>query len=133
MLCETWEGDGITFRFHIKQGVTFWSGEKLTADDVVYSLRAAKANEASPYYSRMADVKSIYADDENTVGVVLKSANMDFPRLMDIPVFRQARKRMRFPMAQVHTSQTATTAPGGCHHIPAGTAARWARLSESTW
>ena len=88
MLCETWEGDGITFRFHIKQGVTFWSGEKLTADDVVYSLRAAKANEASPYNSRMADVKSIYADDENTVGVVLKSANMDFPRLMDIPVFR---------------------------------------------
>lgn len=89
MLCESWEGDGTTFTFHIKQDVTFWSGEPLTADDVVYSLRAAKRSETSPYYSRMADVKSIFADDEYTVGVVLKSANVDFPRLMDIPVFRE--------------------------------------------
>ncbi|MDR3765782.1 MAG: ABC transporter substrate-binding protein [Butyricicoccus sp.] len=88
MLCESWEGDGISFTFHIKPGVTFWSGDALTADDVVYTLNTVKANETSPYYSRMADVKSVYAEDDNTVGVVLSSANMDFPRLMDIPIFQ---------------------------------------------
>lgn len=88
MLCESWEGDGVTFIFRLKQDVRFWSGAVLQADDVVYSLRAAKANEASPYYARMLDVKSVYAEDEYTVGVVLHTANMDFPRLLDIPVFR---------------------------------------------
>ena len=96
MLCESWEGDGTTFTFRLKQGVTFWSGEELTADDVVYSLRAAKANEASPYYSRMADVKSIFADDTYTVGVVLRTPNMDFPRLMDIPIFREGTEEETF-------------------------------------
>lgn len=96
MLCESWEGDGISFTFHLKPGVTFWSGDALTADDVVYTLNTVKANETSPYYSRMADVKSVYAEDDNTVGVVLSSANMDFPRLMDIPIFQAGTEEETF-------------------------------------
>lgn len=96
ILCETWEGDGVAFIFHLKQDVTFWSGAPLTADDVVYSLRAAKANAASPYNARMADVKSVYAQDPYTVGVVLNAANMDFPRLMDVPVFRKETEQEAF-------------------------------------
>lgn len=96
MLCESWEGDGISFTFRLKPGVTFWSGDALTADDVVYTLNTVKANPASPYYSRMADVRSVYAEDESTVGVVLRSANMDFPRLMDIPVFQAGTEEQAF-------------------------------------
>ena len=96
MLCDTWTGDGVTFTFHLKQGVTFWSGEPLTADDVVYSLRTAKTKEASPYFARLADVKSIYAEDEQTVGVVLRTANMAFPSLMDVPVFRAGTEEETF-------------------------------------
>lgn len=88
MLCESWEGDGLTFTFRILEGVTFWSGETLTADDVVYTLNTVKANPTSPYYSRMENVRSVYAEDTYTVGVVLRAANMDFPRLMDVPIFR---------------------------------------------
>lgn len=96
ILCESWAGDGVTFTFRLKQDVRFWSGAALTAEDVVYSLHAAMANEQSPYHSRMADVESVYAEDDDTVGIVLRSANMDFPRLMDIPVFRAGTEEETF-------------------------------------
>ncbi len=96
MLCENWEGDGTTFRFHIKQDVTFWSGEVLTADDVVYTLQTAKRNIESIYNTRMADVESIYADDTNTVVITLSSPNVNFPSLMDIPIFREGSEDLTF-------------------------------------
>lgn len=96
MLCENWEGDGTTFRFYIKQGVTFWSGEPLTASDVVYTLKTAKRNTESIYNTRMADVESIYADGENTVVVTLGSANINFPSLMDIPIFKEGSEDLTF-------------------------------------
>ncbi len=96
LLCDSWEGDGKTFTFHIKDGVTFWSGDALTADDVVYTLKLARATKSSPYYSRMADVKSIYTNDDGTVGVTLRSANMDFLRLMDIPIFQAGTENQDF-------------------------------------
>lgn len=96
MLCEKWEGDGTTFRFYIKEGVTFWSGEPLTADDVVYTLKTAKRNTQSIYNTRMTDVESIYADNESTVVVTLSSPNVDFPSLMDIPIFREGTEDLTF-------------------------------------
>lgn len=88
MLCETWQGDGWTFTFQLKENVKFWSGNILSADDVVYSLKAAIANEASPYHVRTGDIKAVYAVDAYTVGIELYTPNQDFPRLLDIPVFR---------------------------------------------
>lgn len=88
LLCESWSGEGTQFTFQIKQGVTFWSGSALTADDVVYSLLAAKNNESSPYFTRMADVASIVALDASTVQITLNAPNSDFPRMLDIPIFR---------------------------------------------
>ena len=61
VLCESYEGDGTTFTFTLLEGVTFWSGEPLTADDVVASLQAAQTNESSPYYNRLTEVSSIQA------------------------------------------------------------------------
>ena len=87
MLCENWEGDGTTFRFYIKQGVTFWSGEPLTADDIVYTIKTAQRNTNSIYNTRTTDIQSVYADGENTVVITLSSPNMNFPSLMDIPIF----------------------------------------------
>lgn len=96
MLCQSWEGDGITFKFQLQQGITFWSGEELTAEDVVYTLKTAQSNETSPYFSRLADAQSIFADGQYTVGITLSSANMDFIKLLDIPIFRRGSENDSF-------------------------------------
>lgn len=96
MLCEKWEGDGTTFYFYIKNGVKFWSGEILTAEDVVYTLKYAKRVNSSLYHERMLNVSSIYAQDDYTVVVTLSSPNVDFPNLMDIPIFKRGTENLSF-------------------------------------
>jgi len=52
-LAEYWEisRDGKTYTFHLRKGVTFHNGKKLTAADVKYSLERVIAQETgSPYY-----------------------------------------------------------------------------------
>lgn len=88
VLCADYTGDGTTFTFTLKDGVTFWSGAALTAQDVVSCLEAAQTAEASPYYARMQQVSSIAAVGDKQVRIVLSSPNINFPRLLDIPIFR---------------------------------------------
>ena len=89
VLCESYEGDGTTFAFTLRGYVTFWSGEPLTAADVVASLEAAHYNESSPFYNRLTEVSSIEAVGTNQVRIVLSSPNINFPRLLDIPIYRE--------------------------------------------
>ena len=89
VLCESYEGDGTTFAFTLRGDVTFWSGEPLTAADVVASLEAAHYNESSPFYNRLTEVSSIEAVGTNQVRIVLSSPNINFPRLLDIPIYRE--------------------------------------------
>lgn len=88
VLCEDYTMDGRSFTFTLKSGVTFWNGDALTADDVVSSLRQAWEQESSPYYARMRQVESITAQGNNQVSVTLYSANVNFPRLLNIPIYR---------------------------------------------
>ena len=89
VLCESYEGDGTTFTFTLRGDVTFWSGEPLTAADVVASREAAHYNESSPFYNRLTEVSSIEAVGTNQVRIVLSSPNINFPRLLDIPIYRE--------------------------------------------
>ena len=89
VLCESYEGDGTTFTFTLLEGVTFWSGAPLTADDVAASLQTAQQDESSPYHSRLTEVSSIRAVGDRTVRIELSSPNVDFPRLLDIPIYRE--------------------------------------------
>ncbi len=88
VLCADYTGDGTEFTFKLKNGVKFWSGETLTADDVVGSYEAARESETSPYHNRLADVESIEAVDRLNVRITLSSPNINFPRLLDIPIYR---------------------------------------------
>ena len=88
VLCESYEGDGTTFTFTLRGDVTFWSGEPLTASDVVASLQTAQFNESSPYHNRLVEVSSIEALSDREVRIVLTSPNINFPRLLDIPIYR---------------------------------------------
>ena len=89
VLCEGYSGDGTTFTFTLKQGVKFWSGQTLTADDVIASYRAAMDNASSPYHSRLAEVQSIEKAGTYQVRIVLSSPNAAFPRLLNIPIYRE--------------------------------------------
>lgn len=88
VLCESYTGDGTTFTFTLREGIQFWSGETLTARDVVESLQAAQYNESSPYHNRLVEVSSIEAVSDREVRITLTSPNINFPRLLDIPIYR---------------------------------------------
>ena len=51
-IAESWSisDDGLTYLFKIRKGVTFASGNKLTADDVVFSLRRVIILDKSPAF-----------------------------------------------------------------------------------
>ncbi len=90
VLCSEYKGDGTEFTFTLKEGVTFWSGSRLTAEDVVGSYQAAKSEKTSPYYSRLAEVDTIEAVTDLQVRITLSSPNVNFPKLLDIPVYRNS-------------------------------------------
>ena len=87
-LCSEYTSDGTTFTFTLLDGAKFWSGAVLTADDVVESLATVLENEKSPYHNRLTEVSSIEAVDSRRVRIVLSTPNVNFPRLLDIPIYR---------------------------------------------
>jgi peptide/nickel transport system substrate-binding protein len=71
-LAESWEQiDDVTLRFHLRDGVTFHSGRKLTADDVVWTFERLKK---SPDFKALFEpFDSATAVDDHTVDVVTKA------------------------------------------------------------
>lgn len=73
-LAESWEAsdDGLTWTFHLREGVTFHNGDLLKASDVVYSLNRIKDPEiASPRSGDLELIESMEAPDDNTVVLTL--------------------------------------------------------------
>jgi peptide/nickel transport system substrate-binding protein len=74
-LAQSWtvSPDGLTYTFKLKPGVTFCSGKKLTANDVVASYeRWLNPETKGVVLARMGSVDSITAPDELTVVYKLK-------------------------------------------------------------
>ncbi|MGE0419185.1 MAG: ABC transporter substrate-binding protein [Acetobacteraceae bacterium] len=70
LLAESWtvSPDGKLYTFKLRQDVTFCSGKKMTATDVVYSfMRVADPANKAPFRWRMGPVKEIRAPDPYTV------------------------------------------------------------------
>ncbi len=75
-LAERWEvsDDGLVYTFHLQDGVQFCDGKKMTADDVVYSLkRWIDPATNSPVAWRAGDVEDVVATDPTTVEYRLKA------------------------------------------------------------
>ena len=74
-LARSWDisPDGKTYTFHLRDDVTFCSGKKFTAEDVVYSFQRLKdpATKA-PYAWRAGDIKEVRTADPYTVVYELK-------------------------------------------------------------
>jgi len=80
MLATEWtmSDDGMVYTFKLRDDVTFHNGEKMTADDVVFTwergLNSSKAL-VKNFYAQVAECKAV---DEYTVEMTLVSPNADF-------------------------------------------------------
>jgi peptide/nickel transport system substrate-binding protein len=74
-LARSWDisPDHKTYTFHLRDDVTFCSGKKFTADDVVYSFQRLKDPAIkAPYAWRAGEIKEVRATDPHTVEYELK-------------------------------------------------------------
>lgn len=73
-LAERWviEDGGLTYRFVLREGVTFHDGAKLEASDVVFSFNRAVAEESENAQKGLfSAIESIQAPDDRTVVITL--------------------------------------------------------------
>lgn len=85
-LADRWEisDDGLTYTFHLHPGVTFSSGNPLTAKDVLFSWTRLKNLKANPAFYVEA-VDKVEAVDDLTVQVTLKQASPAFLSMLTVP------------------------------------------------
>ena len=80
-LAKSWDisGDGLTYTFHLHEGVTFHDGTAMDAEDVKFSLDRARAedsvNAQKGLFAGIADVEVV---DAATVKVTLSGPNGNF-------------------------------------------------------
>ena len=80
-LAEGWEisDDGLTYTFHLKQGVKFHDGSDFEASDVVFSWDRARAETSENAQKQLfAAIDKVEAKDPITVVVTLKQPQGDF-------------------------------------------------------
>ncbi len=79
MLADSWEisEDGLTYTFALNEAATFWNGDDIDSDDVVFSVQRLQNANGNPSF--LADnVASVVAIDENTVEFTLTDARPSF-------------------------------------------------------
>jgi peptide/nickel transport system substrate-binding protein len=67
--------DDKTLVVKLREGVTFWDGSAVTADDVAFSIERARTNELSQFAGDLASVASVEATDATTVTIALSEPN----------------------------------------------------------
>ncbi len=80
-LAESWDisEDGLTYTFHLHNGVTFHDGTTFTAEDAVFSLdRARSEGSTNAQPGLFADIASVEAADDTTLVVTLAQPNGSF-------------------------------------------------------
>lgn len=74
-LAARWEvsDDGLTYTFHLRDGVTFHDGTAFDAEDVVFSIERAKAEDSANAQKTLFEpIESVRALDPATVEIVLQ-------------------------------------------------------------
>lgn len=76
--------DQTTYRFSLREGVTFQNGEPLTASSVKWSLNRLQGFDRSPHVDKVDTVESIDVPDETTVVVNLDRPTAPFLAFMTV-------------------------------------------------
>ena len=79
-LAESWDvsEDGLTYTFHLRDGLKFYNGDAVTAEDILYSLNRAIDPEKSIFAGFLTAIAGIECPDDTTVVVTLKAPTPDF-------------------------------------------------------
>ncbi len=81
-LASSWDvsADGLTYTFHLQAGVKFHDGTDMNADDVVFSLNRARAEDSTNAQKALfKGIASVEAANATTVTVTLSEPNGNFP------------------------------------------------------
>ena len=87
-LAETWEvsDDGMTYTFHLKEGVKFHSGKALTSEDVKLSWERWQTDPEAQYSYYLDFVESIETPDDLTVVVNMEKPDNNLLINLTVPV-----------------------------------------------
>lgn len=80
-LAESWSvsADGLSYRFQLRDGAMFHSGQMLTPADVMASIaRVRDPKTGSPYATRLADVGGVESDGDHAVRITLLHPSASF-------------------------------------------------------
>ena len=75
-LAESWDvsDDGLTYTFHVMEGLKFSDGSDVTADDWQWTFDRAMAATDSNWYSCVENIDSVECPDDTTVIITMKQA-----------------------------------------------------------
>lgn len=87
-LAESWEvsDDGMTYTFHLKDGIKFHSGKALTSEDVKWTWERWRTESGTCYSYYLDFVDTIETPDEKTVVVNMSKPDNNFLVNMTVPV-----------------------------------------------
>lgn len=91
---ETTDG-GSRWVLKVASGCTFHDGQTLTATDVSYSIQCAMRSDR--FKQRLSYVGGCSAQDSETLVVNLTKKNMQFPKLLTIPVIQYGTYEQAYP------------------------------------
>ncbi len=79
-LAESWDisADGLTYTFHLREGLMFSDGSPLKASDAKFSLERLRDAEGSVMAGMFSVMKSVEAPDDRTVVVTLNQPSAPF-------------------------------------------------------
>lgn len=97
VLCESYSYNAAkrTYRFTLRDGVTFSNGSKLRASDVLATYQ--RAAESARYASRFEHVSSMRVSNGELI-ITLTRDDATFPALLDIPIVRSGSENKLFPL-----------------------------------
>ena len=79
--------DGLTYTFHLREGVTFSDGTAFDAADAVHSINRVLAEDSqSARKSQLAVINSVEATDPQTLTVTLSQRSISLPYNLVLPV-----------------------------------------------
>ena len=98
MLCGSYKvaDDMQTYTFYLDSAATFSDGSRVTAQDVVASLEAAR--ESTYYGGRFFRIKDILAAPDGGVEVHTNTPMENLPILLDIPIIKQTQLDSQQPL-----------------------------------
>lgn len=101
-----------TYTFKLRDDVVFHNGDKLTADDVVWTVEAARQGVGSAAFDQWRPVETVTAKDTYTVEFVLSQVNVDFLANLSAPMCGIVNKR-----AMTEDPELGTTIGTGAFYV----------------